>query len=272
MTTNRPNPDRDRLSTLTALVLLTYALIRIVSLPSYELDFVVFGLLIRFALNTRLIMLSIAALLAAAGADWLVRSHPSFSPDRSTLPHWIIPGLAALGTGGILTRLPQGLALWIGLPLGALVLVAVLYAEFLVLDPEDARYPAAAIGLRTLAYMLLAGSIFTLGATGQRAVYSVPVALLAIFATSWRMQLLEGHSMRASILDALVSGAVGAQVLWAAHYWPISPVRLALAIGLLVYLLNGLIDTARFAAGNRGRVVEFLILGIIGYSAIFTLT
>jgi hypothetical protein len=269
---DRPTPDRDRLSTLTALVFLTYALIRIVSLPTLEAEFGIFGVLVRIVINTRLIMLSVAALLTAAGADWLVRSHPAYTPGSSSLQHWIVPGLAALGTGAILTRLPQGLALWIGLPLGALILVGVLYAEFLVIDREDVRFAAAAIGLRTLTYMLLAGSFFTLGATGQRAIYGVPVSLAAIFATSWRLELLEGRSARTALLDALVIGIIGAQVLWAAHYWPISPVRLALVIGLLVYLGNGLIDTFRQAPYSMGRVVEFVVLGLIGYGAIFTLT
>jgi len=268
----RPIPDRDRLSTLTALVFLTYALVRIVSLPAYEGEFVLFGVLVRIVVNTRLIMLSVAALLTAAGADWLVRSHPAFAAGESTLPHLIVPGLAALGTGAILTRLPQGLALWIGLPFGALILVGVLYAEFLVIDRKDPRFGVASIGLRTLAYMLLAGSIFTMGATGQRAIYGVPVSLAAIFATSWRLELLAGRAMRMAILDALVTGVIGAQILWAAHYWPISPIRVALSIGLLVYLGNGLIDTFRQAESSRGRVIEFAILGLIGYGAIFTLT
>jgi hypothetical protein len=268
----RPAPNSDRLSTLTALVLLTYALIRIVSLPTYEAEFVVFGVLIRIVLNTRLIMLTVAALLTAAGADWLVRSHPANSPELSTLPHLIVPGLAALGAGAILTRLPQGLALWIGLPLGALVIVGVLYAEFLVIDRDDERFGLASIGLRTLAYMLLVGSFFTLGATGQRAVYSVPVALLAISAVTWRLELLAGHALRAAILDALVAGVIGGQILWAAHYWPITPVRLALSIGLLVYIENGLVDTYRKEEFSRGRVFEFAVLALIGYGAIFALT
>jgi hypothetical protein len=267
-----PTPDRDRLSTLTALVFLTYALIRIISLPTLEAEFVIFGVLIRIVLNTRLIILSVAALITAAGADWLVRSHPAFPPGDTTLPHWIVPGMAALGTGGILTRLPQGLALWIGLPLGALILVGVLYAEFLVIDRQDERFGMASIGLRTLTYMLLAGTIFTLGATGQRAIYGVPVAWISIFAATWRLELLEGRERKASLLDAAVMGAIGAQILWATHYWPISPVRLALVIGLLVYLGNGLIDTFRDDPHSRGRVIEFALLGLIGYGAIFTLT
>jgi hypothetical protein len=268
----KPAPNPDRLSTLTALVLLTYALIRIVSLPTFEAEFVLFGVLIRIVLNTRLIMLTVAALLTAAGADWLIRSHPAFTAGDSTLSHLIVPGLAALGAGAILTRLPQGPALWISLPVSALILVGVLYAEFLVIDHDDERFGLASLGLRTLAYMLLVGAIFTLGATGQRAVYSVPVALLAISAVTWRLELLAGRAMRTAVVDALVAGIIGGQVLWAAHYWPITPVRLALSIGLLVYLENGLVDTFRKRDFSRARVLEFATLALIGYGAIFVLT
>lgn len=272
MMIERPTPDRDRLSVMTALVLLTYALIRIVSLPQLEMEITIFGLLVRIIINTRLIMLTVAALLTAAGADWLVRSHSNYQPGQSTLIHWVIPGMAALATGAILTRLPQGLALWIGLPLGAMILVGVLYAEFLAIDPRDPRYGFASVGLKTLAYILLAGTIFTMRATDQRAIYSIPGTLLAITAISWRLALLDHRQPRAALVDAILIGLIGSQITWAAHYWPLPPIRLALAIGLLVYIGNGLIDSLRGGTISRGIVIEFSILGLIGYGALFILT
>ncbi len=272
MMIERPTPDRDRLSIMTALVFLTYGLIRIVTLPTLKIEMTVFGLLVRIILDTRLIMLTVAAMLTAAGADWLVRSHPKFQPGQSTLTHWVIPGMAALATGAILTRLPQGLALWIGLPLGALILVGVLYAEFLAIDPSDQRYGFTSVGLRTLAYILLAGTLFTMRATNQRAIYSVPATMLAISAISWRLALLNYRQPHTALVDALLIGLVGSQITWAAHYWPLPPIRLGLAIGLLVYIGNGLIDTLRNGQISRGLVVEFAILGVIGYGALFILT
>jgi len=65
-----PQPDRDRLSTLTALVILSYALIRIVVLPIFSAELTFAGLIFEFKVDTRLIMLTLAAALTVAGADW----------------------------------------------------------------------------------------------------------------------------------------------------------------------------------------------------------
>jgi hypothetical protein len=257
---------------MTALVFLTYGLIRIVTLPTLELETTILGLVVRIAFNTRLIMLTVAALLTAAGADWLIQSHPQFTAGQSTLNHWVIPGMAALAVGAILTRLPQGLALWIGLPLGALLLLAVLYAEFLVVDANDARYGLSEVGLRTLSYLLLAGALFTMRATNQRAIYTLPATMLAITALSWRLTLLNHRLPRAAFIDAVFIGLIGSQITWAAHYWPVPPIRLGLAIGLLVYIGNGLIETLRSGRLTRGLVIEFAIVAGLGYGLLFTLT
>ncbi len=257
---------------MTALVFLTYGLIRIVTLPSVEMETTIFGLVVRITLNTRLIMLTVAALLTAAGADWLIQSHPHFTAGQSTLNHWVIPGMAALAVGAILTRLPQGPTLWIGLLLGALLLLAVLYAEFLVVDANDGRFGMSEVGLRTLSYLLLAGALFTMRATNQRALYTLPATMLAISALSWRLALLDQRPARLAIIDAVFIGLIGTQITWAAHYWPVPPIRLGLAIGLLVYVGNGLVATLRSGRLTRGLLIEFAIVAGLGYGALFALT
>ncbi len=125
------------MSSLAALVLLAYGLVRIINLPTLSTDFSLLGLVVPLTINTRLIMLSLAAALTVVGTDWLVRSHPRPTFDGPPVRHWIIPGLAALGVGGLLTRLPQGGYLWLGLAAGAGLLLAVFVGEFVVVEPAD---------------------------------------------------------------------------------------------------------------------------------------
>ena len=143
MTDDLPQPHLDQMSSLAALVLLAYGLVRIINLPTLSADVVIAGLVIPLTINTRLIMLSLAAALAVVGADWLVRSHPRSSFDGPPVRHWIVPGLAALGVGGLLTRLPQGLFLWLGLAAGAGLLLAVFVGEFVAVESTDRRFGAA---------------------------------------------------------------------------------------------------------------------------------
>src|SRR3970282_1047406 len=121
--TELPRPDRERLSALGALVLLAIALVRVVDLPRLPFEFAVAGLLIRVEVNRAVVLVGLAAAVTVAGADWLARSHPRGPTGWSRLEHVIIPGLATLATGGILTRIETGAALWGGLAVGGGVLL-----------------------------------------------------------------------------------------------------------------------------------------------------
>lgn len=266
-----PQPDRDRMSTLTALILLTITLVRIVTLPAFEAEFAILGLLIRFELNASLVMISLAAALAAAGADWLIHSHPKSVSTKTQPIHWVIPGLAAAATGAVLTRIPDGPGLWIGLVLTAVLLLAVVMAEFVVVDPKDPRFDVASVALSTLAHLLLISTLYAILAADLRAVFSVPLIFLANATVIWRLLHLNQLGDRAGKYAILIS-LLNAQLAWALHYWPIPPLQSALLLGMLMYLSNGLILLHRKNWIVRGRLVEFGVLFVIALTAILTLT
>jgi hypothetical protein len=265
-----PRPNPDRLSALTALVLLAFGLTRVTVLPTLPLQATLLGLVVRVEINTRLIMLLLAAGLAVAGADWLLRSHPAATSLRFPVEHWIIPGLAAFSVGSIVTRLPLGHALWLGLVLGAALLVAVLIAEFHVVDPQDPRHDAAAIGLRVLSYLFLVGAIFALTSGEMRAIFKVPLLFLATLAMSWRLLRLRKPRDEAWVL-ALVIGLSVAQLGWVLHYWPLPAVREALLLVLVVYLAEGLLLAAQQDRLPPKRVLEFGLFGACALGAILVL-
>lgn len=266
-----PQPDRDRLSALSALVILIYALLRIVSFPELSLQTSILGLILSIQLNTPFILLSLAAALTAAGADWIVRGHPQAEPGASTAEHWIVPGLASLGIGAILSQLPEGPALWIGLPTAVILLIGVLIAEFIVFDPTDTRYDVARVGLRTLAYLLLVGALFSIHAANLRAVYLVPLTFIASLAVSWRLQRLEAISAKRSLLYALMTGTLAAQAAWAFHYWPLSPLKVSLVLGLWVYLTHGWARSLEKQEAGLGTIIELGLVASVGLAAIIFL-
>jgi hypothetical protein len=267
-----PQPDGNRLSVLSALVLLSYTLLRIVELPAVSAGFGVFGLLLRFEVNTRNVMLTLASAMTAAGADWLIRAHPWREPGQSTREHWVLPGLAALGVGAILARLPMGPAWWAGLGLSAVLLIAILATEFIVSEAEDPRHDAAALVLATLAHIFLVGALFAIRATGQRATFAVPLVFLATAAVAWRLLKLDLPERPKVALQAALIGAVLAQISWGLHYWPITPLRFALILGLADYLATGIARS--YMREEFGRVVrlEFSLVGALALAAILVLT
>ncbi len=232
-----PRPDRDRLSTLAALVVITFTLLRVTSLPTAGWEFTVAGLQLRLEINTTVVMLALAAGLAMAGADWLLEGHPTAQGGRG-VEHWVLPGLAAGGLGIIVARLPEGPPLWLGLAACATGLVAALYAEFLVVDPADPRRDLAVIGLHAMGHLLLLEVAFALRALGLRAAFQIPLLFLATAAVLWRLLCLQGDRSRAT-RHALLSAWLTAQVGWGLHYWPLRPLTSALVIALVAYLAQG---------------------------------
>lgn len=266
-----PRPNRDRLGTLSALVLLAYGLVRVVVLPTLPVAFSALGLLIRIEFNTQFVMLSLAAALAVSGADWLIRSHPHADQGGFHYQHWVIPGLASLGLGAILTRIPGGLGLGLGLGLAAVLLIAVLVAEFIVVDSSDPRHDIAATGLRTLAVTLLIGAAFAIRAVGLRAAFAIPLVFLASAAVSWRLLRL-GTSENTAWAYALGLGWVNGQIAWGLHYWPISPIKVSLTMGLVVYLGTGLSLSHIQGDLPRSRVIEFVGVSALALIAIALFT
>lgn len=262
-----PNPDLDQLSVMAALVLLSYTLARLVVLPSIGAEITILGLLVRLEINTHLVMLALAAALTTAGAAWLLGSHPNASSQRSTAEHWVIPGLAALGVGAILSRIPLGLGLAIGLALAAGLLIAVLVAEFIVFDPTDPRYDVASLGLRSLAYLLLIGVIFAVQATDIRAAFAIPIVMTCSCAVAWRLLRL-GVPQSSVWPYALLIGFITTQLAWGLHYWPTSPLQQALILGLVTYLGEGFLLAHLQEGITAARALELAVLA--GLSLIAT--
>ncbi len=265
-----PRPDRDRLSTMGALVLLAIGLVRVVSLPTLPVRFAALGLLIRIELNSAFVLILLAGAVTVAGADWLARTHPRPPRGWARLEPVLIPGLATLAAGAVLTPIEAGPALWIGLALAAGGLMAILVAEFAVIDPADPRREAASLALTVLAQVLLTGVYFALFSLGVRAVFTAPLVFLATAAVSWRLLRLRLAEVPSG-LYAVAIGAAIAEVAWGLYYWPLAPVQPALLLGLLAYLALQAIVAHLRQRLTRRRALEFAVVAVVGLTAVILL-
>jgi len=266
-----PRPDRERLSALGALVLLAIALVRVVDLPRLPFEFAVAGLLIRVEVNRAVVLVGLAAAVTVAGADWLARSHPRGPTGWSRLEHVIIPGLATLATGAILTRIEPGPSLWVGLALAAGLLLAVLVAEFVVIDPQDPRRMTALIGLTALAQVLLTGVYFALFSLGVRAFFSIPLSFVATAAVAWRLLRLRNPESRPA-LYAVAIGVGVAQLMWGLYYLPLAAFQPALILGLIAYLAIQTTVSLLRRRLARARALEYAAVAGLGMVGVFLLT
>src|SRR5260370_10837240 len=109
MMSSRHLPHPDRLSVITAVIILAYALTRVLDLPSRAVHTTLFGSALGVDLNGRFLMLVLVAALISAGSDTLLRSHPRLAgqPAPSTVIHWILPGASALVLGAGMNLIPN---------------------------------------------------------------------------------------------------------------------------------------------------------------------
>lgn len=263
-----PRPDRDRAGALVALILIAYGLVRLIELPLQAIQFELFGVLIRVDFDARFVMLTLASALAASGVDWVLASHPLRRPVG--LEPRVLPGMAALGVGAILTGMPGWPAWPIGLALGGLLIYAVLYAEFVVWDPDDPRTVTASLGLRWLGILLTVGIAFAVRAGGLRAVFSVPLLFAGTGLVGWRVLELE-RTRRPIWPYAVTAGWITAQLAWGLHYWPLQPIAAALLLGLAGYVSIGLGRAHLLGRAGRRTVYEFGGLALAVLAAVLLL-
>jgi hypothetical protein len=271
MPENLPRPEPERVSALTALVLLTYGLIRMIVLPSVEAEIAVLGLMVKFVFRTQTMMLTLASALAVAGTDWLIQSHPQRKQGQRTMENWVVPALAAIALGVIVIRLPEGPPLWIGLFLGALLLIAIFTAEFIVSYADDPRYDGVATAILALAFLLLTGSLYSISALQLRAIFAVPLLTLASLAITWRLLRLAFPERRVESWAILIAIMV-AQIALGLHYWPIPPLRVSLILALCIYQIYLYVQSHLRQEIRLSSLMEQAGLGIFALVLIFLFT
>ncbi len=254
-------PSRDRLGVLTAVIVLAYTLSRALEIPPLTVSLRLPGWSLDLAFGGATLTLLLVAALISTGADTVIRSHPRFR-GRTTLVHWIAPGATALVLGAALNVAPEGPIWWSGLGLSAIALIAVLVAEYRLVDPGDPARNAAVLALTALTYALALTLFGLLHSLGARTAVAATVGGVTAAALAWRLFALRAVPPAAAAGYALIVGVISAEIIWAVNYWRITPAGAALLVMLPFYVAVGLIQqhlTGRLTA----RVwVEYLVVGL----------
>ncbi len=213
-------------------------------------------------------MTLMAAGLTATGMDWLLRSHVTLQGKR-TLEHWLLPALTAFIIGVLLDLFPSGLVWWSGFVFGAVILVAVCLAEYVVVDSGAPNYAIASAGLTALSYALFLLFVIALRLAGARLFLIIPAVFLAAGLVTLRTLYLRfgGHW---EFPWAIGIGLVCAQLTAGLHYWPVTSLQFGLFLLAPLYALTTLANHINEDVPLRNAVVEpAVILGILWIAAIF---
>jgi hypothetical protein len=247
-------PDPTRVSILTACILLAFALTRVVSAPQYESTIQLAGLYVTLSFNLNTLIVLLAAGLTASGMNWLLRTHPSLEKGE-TREHWLLPTLTVLVIGVALYTLPTTVVWWLGFGLGALILLVVFFAEFVVVDPIDARYPIASAILTVLAFVIFLLLVVALKAANIRLFLVAPALFLGgglVALRTMHLRLNERWEVAWAIGIAVVTVQLGA----ALYYMPLTPVRFGLALLGPVYAMTSLAGSLADGQPPRQVIVE----------------
>ena len=230
-------PNLDRISVISATIILAYTFASFINMPVRELSAQLPGFYLEIQINTQTVVSLLVVGLTVSGTDWLLRSHPS-SQNRQLVQHLLLPALTAWVIGVPLNQQTLGLYWWVGIFLGGGTLILVLMAEYAVVDPNDANYTLASIGLTIVAYALFFLLSVTLKAIELRLFLLVPALTLVVTLISLRtfqLRLRGEWALQASGIIALIMG----QITTAVYYLPFSPIAFGLSLlGLAYGLIN----------------------------------
>jgi len=249
MDAHRHLPEPERLSIVSAIVLIAYASTPFISIPTRVISLQLPGFLFQIQVNFTTIISIIVAFLAAAGTDWLIQGHPH-QEGKTRLPHWLLPALTAWAIGVPLTTLEISPQWWVVFALGGLLFVLVLVAEYIVVDVNDLRHGPASVGLTAVAFALYLVLAISIRAAGVR-LYLLLFALVpTIFLVSARTLFLRSGGRWHSAW-AFGIGLVVGQAATGLHYWPLTPLPFGL---ILVGLALGMTSLA--ANIEEGRALK----------------
>ena len=251
------------------MIVLAYTLERFIDLPTWKISQQLPGLYIELTIDVTLITSILVACMTFAGANWLIREHPAAS-GQQILVHAILPALTALVIGIPLSGVPISLGWWLGLIGGAIILVLVLIAEYIAVDPQDVQLPLASAALSAVSFALflvLAGALRT---AEVRLLFNAPILAVAAWLVSLRVINLRLHGEWTIYESAIIAFVVG-QITAAFNYWPLTPVAFGLLLlgpsYALISLFCSLIEGKHF----RQFILEPLLSIIIAWGAAFVL-
>ncbi len=258
MTEKRYNPDPTRVSILTAVVLLAFALTRVISAPHYDFTIALFGFYLTLSLNLDTLIVLLAAGMTAAGMDWLLRTHPSLEKGE-TREHWLLPTMTVLVIGVTLYTLPPTAIWWLGFGLGAAILVAVFFAEYVAVDQADLRYPFATAILTVLAFVIFLILAIALKASNARLLLVGPGLFISgglVALRTLHLRLNERWETAWALGIAVIMVQLGA----ALYYMPLTPVRYGLALIGPLYALTALAVSLADGHPFRQAIVEPVVM------------
>jgi len=273
MLTERPSPDRDRLSVLIGVIVLTPVLIRFINIPARKISLDLLGSPVSFEMTSIWITATMLTALSCMGANAIVRTHPRmFQPNPPRLfMYWILPGLTGLNAALLLSRISTWPMWWAGLVLTGSAITLVVVSEFSAVDPFTLGYARARLTLNVIAY-ILAFSSFTLiyGTRGRSVLTATAISAIGMALALELFNTTEAGLDRA-LLYGFITGLLLGESAWALNYWHMSTLAGGMVLLLVFYVVVGIVQQILLERLTRRMLVEFAIVAAFAFALIMRL-
>ncbi len=273
MLSERPAPDRDRLSVMIGVIVLSPVLIRFIDLPGRTVSFSWLGSPVSFEVTSTWLLVALLPALSCMGANAVIRAHPRMAqPDPPHLfTFWILPGFSALIAALLLQRASTWPIWWGGLALTGAIVTLVVVAEFATVDPNVLGYPRARLTLNIITYTVAFASFVLVYGTRGRSVLTATAVTLAGIALALELLNTTDVGLQRAALYALPVGLLLGESAWALNYWRLSSWAGGMILLLLMYTAVGITQQHLLGKLTRRTLLEFGLVGIVALAFIMRL-
>jgi len=255
---NKHLPDVDRLSVVLALIMIAYAVTSFVSFPTQDINLQLPGFLLVVPLNIFSVIVAVVAILAAAGTDWLISTHPNL-PRGRRWQHWLTPAFTAIAIGTPLNTLEVGAAWWVVFAFGGVLLASVFIAEYISVDSTDARFSFASLGLTAVSFALFLVLVTAIKGAGLRLYILLAAIIPTVFLISTRSLYLRLAGTWKLAWAAAITLIV-TQLASSLFYLPLRPLQFGL---ILLGIFYGLISIATNLEEKRSSPSIWIEAGVM---------
>lgn len=273
MLSERPSPDRDRLSVMIGVIVLSPVLIRFIDLPARTISFSWLGSPVSFEVTSTWLLATLLPALSCMGANAVIRAHPRMAqanPPR-LFTFWILPGFTALLAALLLQKASTWPIWWAGLGLTGAVVTLVVVAEFATVDPNVLGYPRARLTLNIVTYAVAFGNfVLVYNTRGRSLLTATAIASMGIV-LAFELLNTTDVGLRRAGLYALPAGLLLGESAWALNYWHLSGWAGGMILLLFLYTTVGITQQHMLGKLTRRTLAEFALVGMVALVLIMRL-
>lgn len=256
----------NRANVLATLVVLGLVLAAALSLPTWSREIMVLGSPLTISVTQTTMMALLLTGIVCAGTDTVVRLHPRARKIDGSFSFvtWTVPALTTALAAVLLPELPSLAYRAAGYVVTGLLLVLLISAEYVTIDPADRRYPAARFLLSAWAYLLALVAFVLIYSLRSRSLVSATAVTMAGALLALDLLRGAGQGFGRTALYALIAGLSTGQVIWAMNYMRLGGVSGGLVLLFVFYIATGVANQTLQAKLTRRLLLEYGAVAVAG--------